>query len=110
MTAGYEGGKAEMDIVRIDRLIHEPSRFVIMAHLCVVDSADFVFLIRHTGMTWGNLSAHLSKLEDAGYVAVEKEFLNKKPHTMLRLTERGRVAFDGYRNRMRSALDNLPAE
>ena len=74
----------------IDRLIHEPARYLIMAYLYVADSADALFLQRETGLTWGNLSSHLAKLEAAGYVEVLKEFLDRKPHTVLRLTEEGR--------------------
>jgi DNA-binding MarR family transcriptional regulator len=80
-----------------------------MAYLYVVESADFLFLQRQSGLTWGNLSSHLSKLEAAGYVNIEKEFLERKPHTMLRLTGEGRRAFERYRATMRQALDNLPA-
>lgn len=93
----------------IDKLIHEPSRFTIMAYLYVVDNADFIFLIRQTGFTWGNLSSHLGKLEAAGYVAIEKEFVDKKPHTVVRLSDEGRAAFDDYRRRMKQTLDDLPA-
>jgi len=81
-----------------------------MAYLYVVESADFLFLVRQTGMTWGNLSAHLSKLEAAGYVVIEKEFLGKKPHTTVRLTDEGRLAFDEYRNRMKQVLENMPSQ
>jgi DNA-binding transcriptional ArsR family regulator len=91
----------------IDRLIHEPARLMILAVLYVVESADFTFLMRQTGLTWGNLSSHLSKLEDAGYVEIEKEFVGKKPHTMLHLTEEGRAAFRGYRQSMKQVLDEL---
>jgi len=83
---------------------------MIMAYLYVVESADFLFLIRQTGLTWGNLSVHLSKLETAGYVVMEKEFLGKKPHTTVRLTNEGRSAFDVYRKNMKQALDNLPSQ
>jgi DNA-binding MarR family transcriptional regulator len=92
----------------IDRLIHEPARFQIMANLYVVESADFLFISRQTGLTRGNLSSHMSKLEDAGYLEVEKEFLGKKPHTMLKLTDKGRAAFDRYRENMKKALDDIP--
>ena len=92
----------------IDRLIHEPARLMIMAHLYVVESADFLFLQRQTGLTWGNLSSHASKLEAAGYVKVEKEFVGKKPHTMLHLTENGRAAFQNYRKNMKQVFDELP--
>jgi len=67
-----------------------------MARLFVIESADFLFLMRQTGLTFGNLSSHLSKLEPAGYIEVKKEFVGKKPHTMLRLTEKGRAAFRKY--------------
>lgn len=107
MPANKDEGKPEEPITRIDRLIHEPSRLTIMAHLYVVESADFLFLIRQTGMTWGNLSVHISKLEAAGYLEVKKEFLGKKPHTEVNITNRGRVAFDGYREYMKQALNSL---
>jgi DNA-binding transcriptional ArsR family regulator len=95
-------------IADIDRLIHEPARLMILALLYVVESADFLFLMRQTGLTWGNLSSHLSKLEEGGYVEIEKEFVGKKPHTMLHLTDEGRSAFREYRQSMRQVLDELP--
>jgi len=76
-----------------------------MAHLFVVESADFLFLQRQTGLTWGNLSSHLSKLENAGYVVIEKEFLDKKPHTVRRLTDKGRTAFQEYRHSMQQVFE-----
>jgi DNA-binding MarR family transcriptional regulator len=94
--------------VAFDRLIHEPARLTLMAYLYVVEQADFVFLMRQTGMTQGNLSSHLGKLEEAGYVAVEKSFKGKKPHTMLRLTDDGRAALRQYRQSMSQVLDGLP--
>jgi len=93
----------------IDRLIHEPARYHIMAILYVIESADFLFLRTQTGMTDGNLSSHLSRLEKAGYVQVKKEFVGKKPHTMLSLTDSGRQAFDTYRAAMQAHLD-LPSK
>jgi DNA-binding MarR family transcriptional regulator len=92
----------------IDRLVHEPARLMIIAVLYVIDSADFTFLMNQTGMTWGNLSAHMSKLEEAGYLEVEKSFKGKRPNTMLRLTNQGRVAFQAYRQKMKQVLDSLP--
>jgi DNA-binding transcriptional ArsR family regulator len=104
-----EVGSGELEpIAGIDRLIHEPARLMILALLYVVESGDFTFLMRQTGLTWGNLSSHLSKLEDAGYVQIEKEFVGKKPHTMLRLTDEGRAAFREYRRSMKQVLDELP--
>ena len=92
----------------VDRLIHEPSRLVIMAQLYVVQSVDFLFLKHQTGMTPGNLSAHLSKLEDADYVEVTKEFVDRKPHTALALTKKGRMAFKEYRKKVKQFVEKLP--
>jgi DNA-binding MarR family transcriptional regulator len=95
-------------IQNIDKIIHEPARLLLMAHLFVVESADYLFLQRQTGLTWGNISSHLRKLENAGYVAVEKEFIDKKPHTTLKLTEEGRRAFQEYRRNMKQVFEDLP--
>jgi DNA-binding MarR family transcriptional regulator len=92
----------------IDRMVHEPARYMILAVLYVIDSADFTFLMNQTGLTWGNLSTHLTKLEEAGYIDAEKTFKGKRPNTMLRLTRQGRTAFDGYRRKMRQVLDDIP--
>lgn len=92
----------------INTIIHAPARLMVLTNLYVVDSADYVFLMRQTGLTWGNLSAHLSKLEEAGYVTLEKEFRGKKPHTTVRLTEQGRAAFREYKRSMQQVLDDLP--
>lgn len=94
----------------INRTLHEPSRLLIVANLYVVESADFMFLLNQTGLTRGNLSSHLSKLENAGYVEVKKEFVEKIPRTLLRLTSEGRDTFDAYRQNMRKVLDDLPGE
>lgn len=95
-------------ITEVDRIIHEPARYLIMAYLYVVESADFLFLLRQTGLTKGNLSSHLGKLEKAGYVGIKKKFAGKIPQTLLRLTKDGRAAFDDYRGNMKKALDDLP--
>ena len=100
--------KERAGVAGIDRLIHEPARFAVLSRLYVVESADFLFLMRQTGLTFGNLSSHMSKLEVAGYVKVNKEFVEKKPHTMLSLTNKGRGAFEEYLKRMRDALRELP--
>lgn len=94
--------------VNIDRLVHEPARLTILAHLYVVESADFLFLMSQTDLTWGNLSSHLSKLEAAGYIEIEKKFKGKKPNTMLKITDKGRSALLDYREKMKRALDQLP--
>ena len=92
----------------IDKVIHEPARLNIMAHLYVIESADFLFMMRQTGLTFGNLSSHLNKLEDARYIEIIKEFVGKKPHTMLRLTNKGRNAFENYTKKMKQFFDGMP--
>ena len=101
-------GEDHQPIAEIDRLIHEPARLMIMAYLYVVESADFLFLMRQTGLTHGNLSSHMSKLEAAGYIEIVKEFVDRKPHTMLQLTDKGRTAFQKYRQSMMHVFDDLP--
>ena len=91
----------------IDKLIHEPARLNIMAHLYVVESADFLFIMRQTGLTFGNLSAHMSKLENAEYIEIIKDFIGRKPHTMLKITEKGKQAFDHYRKQMKQFLNEI---
>lgn len=92
----------------IDRLIHEPGRLILMAVLYVVQSADFTFLMTQTGLTWGNLSTHMTRLEEAGYIEVEKGYKGRRPNTMLKLTDKGREAFRKYRREMKGVLDDLP--
>ena len=92
----------------VDRVVHEPARLMILAFLAVVESADFLFLMKQTGLTRGNLSSHLSKLEAVGYVAIEKMFVDKIPRTLLHLTEQGRNAFLSYREQMLKALGDVP--
>jgi DNA-binding MarR family transcriptional regulator len=92
----------------IDRLVHEPARLMILAVLYVVKSADFIFLLNQTGLTRGNLSSHMTKLETAGYIEIEKEFVDRIPRTLLRLTPEGREAFRAYRQKMIQVLDDLP--
>ena len=108
MKRPHDDGDAKKPQAAIDRIIHEPARYLIMAYLYVVESADFLFLERQTALTKGNLSSHLGKLEAAGYVRIVKEFLDKKPHTMLALTEEGRRAFESYRDAMKHMLARLP--
>ena len=91
----------------IDKLIHEPARLLLMANLYVVESADFLYLMTQTGLSFGNLSSHMSKLESAGFIKVEKEFVEKKPVTRLSLTDEGRSAFDDYKARMKHLFSEL---
>jgi len=92
----------------LDRIIHSPARLMMMSYLYVVESVDFIFLMRLTGLTWGNLSSHLSTLEENGYVNIEKQFVQKKSHTMVNLTDKGRQAFREYKQLLLQVLTDLP--
>lgn len=88
-----------------DRVIHEPARLKIMSVLAVVQSADFVYLQRETGLTGGNLSVQLTRLEEAGYLTLEKSFVGKVPRTLAAITPSGRSAFAAYRRFLEGLLD-----
>ena len=85
------------DIVGVDRLVHEPARLAIMAVLSACKSADFAYLLNTTGLGKGNLSSHLTKLSEAGYITITKSFKGKYPHTSCAITAEGRKAFGAYR-------------
>ena len=91
----------------VDRIIHEPARLRIMALLLGAAQVDFLFLMRETALTKGNLSSHLGKLEEAGYVEIEKTFRGKIPLTLARLTPKGRAALKQYRKTMNGLLQEL---
>jgi DNA-binding transcriptional ArsR family regulator len=101
---------ADEDLV-LDKLVHEPGRLAILTVLSSVNDADFLFLQRTTGLTKGNLSSHLTKLEDAGLVTIEKRFVRKKPNTTVALTSVGkrRVADHWERLERLKALAERPA-
>ena len=88
----------------IDRMVHEPARYQILSILYVLEKADFQFIMTHTGLTKGNLSSHMSKLEDTGYIRIVKDFVGRKPHTMMSITKKGKGAFDNYRKNMKRIL------
>ena len=94
-------------ISEIDPLIHAPTRLKIMAYLSIVESADFTFLMNQTGLTRGNLSVNLRKLEEAGYVSITKEFVDRIPRTLTRLTGEDRRAIQVYRDNMQAVLNDL---
>jgi len=83
-------------LANLDRTVHDPARLAILAALSACERADFLFLLRITGLSKGNLSSHLSKLEGAGLVAIEKGFVGKKTQTLIALTSTGREAFADY--------------
>lgn len=93
-----------LDYREIDDVIHGRVRLAVMAYLSGAGAADFAELRDKTGVTDGNLSTHLRKLEDAGYVALHKAFADRKPVTTCELTQQGREAWIGYLDRMRTLL------
>jgi DNA-binding MarR family transcriptional regulator len=90
MTSAFE------DLANLDRLVHEPARLSILTALSTCQSADFLFLQRLTGLTGGNLGAHLSKLEEANLIAIQKQFVGSRPNTLVSITEKGREAIDHH--------------
>ncbi len=93
--------------VELDRMIHEPARLAVMALLYGAEEADFLFLLRESGLTKGNLQSHLARLEEGGYVAVDKGFVGKIPRTVCRLTPVGRLAFKRYRRDLKKLAGRL---
>jgi DNA-binding MarR family transcriptional regulator len=92
----------------IDQVIHSSARLMILTYLYVSESVDYVFLQRITGLTWGSLATHLKKLEEAGYIEVEKGYQGKKPHTLIRMTAQGRDAYRIYKDKLQQVLGSLP--
>lgn len=90
MSAPFE------QLANLDRLVHDPARLAILTALSACERADFLFLLRITGLTKGNLSSHLSKLEEAGLVEIEKRFVGKKTQTLARLTDVGQGGLASY--------------
>lgn len=83
-------------ITELDKLIHEPARLVIMTILNTVASADFLYLLRESGLSKGNLSAHLSRLEEANYISIEKGYQGKIPRTVCKIEAAGKHAYAAY--------------
>jgi DNA-binding transcriptional ArsR family regulator len=95
-------------LAEIDRVIHEPARLAILGLLAAVESADFRFVQNQTGLTGGSLSSHMTRLEEAGYVEVTKEFVNRIPRTLLRSAKKGRAALRQYKQNLLRVLKGLP--
>lgn len=93
------------NLTELDRLIHEPARLTIVAILAAVEEADFLYLLQESGLTKGNLSSHLSKLEEVGYVEIEKTYKGKLPLTLCRLTDEGRQALNLYRAQLKRFVE-----
>lgn len=94
-------------LAEINRLVHEPARLAILAVLAGCESADFAFLLNATGLNKGNLSAQTIKLNEAGYIDIEKGFNGRMPSTHYRLTVLGKAALAQYSKQLRLTLDKL---
>jgi len=84
--------------------VHGQIRLAALSLLAAVDEAEFTYLRDKIKATDGNLSVHLTKLEEAGYIEVEKKFIDRKPKTLYRMTSKGRAAFVGYVRNLRALL------
>ena len=91
-------------IMQLDPIIHAPTRLAILSILLTVESANFTFLKESTGTSDGNLSTHLTKLEESGYITIEKMFRDKKPQTICAISEKGKIAFKAYLEQLEQIL------
>ena len=108
MGKDLEGHRGLKRLEEIDPVIHSPTRLKVMTYLYLVENIDFVYLKRVSDLSWGNLSKHLTKLEEAGYVVMEKTFENKKPKTLIWLSDEGREAFQQYKENLQQIFEGLP--
>lgn len=94
----------EFDYKQLDEIIHSRIRLAIMAVLISVEEAEFNFLKEQVNTTDGNLSVHLKKLEESVYISVKKEFIDRKPLSVYKLTETGKKAFEIYVERLEKLI------
>lgn len=99
---------AEPALPHIDSLVHEPARLRVLAFLALVERADFMYLLRQTEMSRGNLSVQTSKLEAAGLVDATKELVDGRARTTFSLTAEGREALKQYRKTMLQIMAGFP--
>ncbi len=97
------------ELAGLDRLIHDPARLALLTALSACKSADFLFLQRLTGLTAGNLSSHLAKLEEGELVKMEKQFIGKRPNTQVQLTDKGRAAVERHWKQLDSLRQSAKA-
>jgi DNA-binding MarR family transcriptional regulator len=103
----HSSGDDPLDLGSLDKVIHSPARLKILMYLFSVKHMDFVFLQNATELTNGNLSTHLSKLEEAGYVKIDKSIVKKRPRTRIQITPHGKEAVEEYEGIMRDAFDKM---
>ncbi len=103
MTSPFE------ELANLDKLIHEPARLAILTALSACESADFTALRRLTGLSDGNLSVQLSKLEEAGLIGTQKQFMGKKPNTRAKITKKGLEAVQRHWDQLNAIRKNAEA-
>ncbi len=103
MTTPFE------ELANLNKLIHEPARLAILSALSACESADFTALRRLTGLSDGNLSVQLAKLEEAGLVSSQKQFVSKKPNTKVKITKKGIAAIQQYWEQLNAIKQNADA-
>ena len=103
MTSPFE------ELANLDNLIHEPARLAILTALSACESADFTALRRLTGLSDGNLSVQLSKLEEAGLIGTQKQFMGKKPNTRAKITKKGLEAVQRHWDQLNAIRKNAEA-
>lgn len=94
------------EMAGLDRFIHEPARLSVLTALSACKRADFVFLQRLTGLSVGNLSSHISRLEENGLVRTEKQFIDKRPNTLVEITNQGRSAVEKHWQQLEALRKN----
>jgi DNA-binding MarR family transcriptional regulator len=99
--------KSLKGLLNVNKIIHEPARLLIMAYLTHFKEADYIFLIRQTGLTPGNFSSHVRKLEDTGYILIKKEFIERKPHSTIQITKEGQSAFKSHVLKMKGFYNSF---
>jgi len=100
-------GNIVRSLGQVDPLAHEPARLMILPILSSVKEADFIYLQHETQLSKGNLSSHMSKLEAADYIGIEKTYRGKIPLTLCRITEKGKKAFHEYCMQMKNFTETL---
>ena len=108
--SAQEAREPVRELAELDKLLHEPARLAILTALSNCGSADFLFLQNLTGLTKGNLSAHLSKLEAAGLVHIDKDFVGKIPRTSLNLSSTGKSKIRDYWQRLERIRETLSSD
>lgn len=98
------------EIGELDTIVHTPARLMTVMLLSQHSSLDFIQLMNYTSLTWGNLSTHLAKLEEAGYVMITKTYKGKRPNTLISLTNTGRQAYHQWGNSVIKALPQSVAQ